>query len=171
MIFEPIDAVTPALPEPLARVLPPGHEAARRAKIVLGVGVFVRDTQGRILLEKRRDDGTWGLPGGRVEPGESISEAAVREVREETGLMIRVRRLLGVYSEPAERVIAYRDTGNVYHKADVVMEADIVGGELVVSEEGEALAFYKPAQVPAALCPPARQAIVDYQHGRTGVLA
>ena len=55
---------------------------------------------GEILLIKRADNAHWGLPGGHVEPGESVAQAAVREVLEETGFAIEVGRLIGVYSDP-----------------------------------------------------------------------
>jgi len=55
---------------------------------------------GEILLIQRADNAHWGLPGGHVEPGESVAQAAVREVLEETGFAIEVGRLIGVYSDP-----------------------------------------------------------------------
>jgi len=80
-------------------------------RVRAGVGVFVRDNAGNILLEKRRDCGLWGLPGGRIDPGESISEAAIREVKEETGFDICITRFIGVYSEPLDRIVTY---GSLY---------------------------------------------------------
>jgi 8-oxo-dGTP pyrophosphatase MutT (NUDIX family) len=71
-------------------------------RVKAGVGVIIVDDQERILLEQRYDNGMWGLPGGGIEPGESVFEAALREVKEETGLDIRIKGLLGIYSEPAE---------------------------------------------------------------------
>lgn len=56
---------------------------------IIGVGVVVRDADGRILLGRREKDGespSWCLPGGAVEPGEDFEAAAVRELREETGI-------------------------------------------------------------------------------------
>ena len=64
---------------------------------VICAGALVRDADGRLLLVRRGKppaQGTWTLPGGRVEPGESPSEAAAREVREETGLDVEVGELL-----------------------------------------------------------------------------
>jgi ADP-ribose pyrophosphatase YjhB (NUDIX family) len=59
------------------------------------------DTQKeRLLLTRRTDNGRWCLPGGRVDPGETIVETCVREMLEETGLHVQVQRLLGVYSNP-----------------------------------------------------------------------
>ncbi len=53
-----------------------------------------------VLLVKRRDVEIWVLPGGLVDPGETLAHAAVRETREETGLSIELSRLVGVYSAP-----------------------------------------------------------------------
>src|SRR5438045_8375170 len=65
-----------------------------------GVSAIILTPEG-LLLQRRSDNGLWGLPGGGVEPGESVSEAIVREVREETGLEVAPGRLVGVYSAPA----------------------------------------------------------------------
>ena len=59
------------------------------------VGAIIRDPAGRLLLIKRGHDpeaGRWSLPGGRVEPGESDAQALVREMREETGLIVQPGR-------------------------------------------------------------------------------
>src|ERR1051325_4042675 len=64
-----------------------------------GVSAVVLTPEG-LLLQRRSDNGLWGLPGGGVEPGESVSAAIVREVREETGLDVTPVRLVGVYSAP-----------------------------------------------------------------------
>lgn len=60
-----------------------------------------------ILLMRRSDNGFWGLPGGFVELGESVTEAARREVVEETGWSVEIGRLIGVYSDPAHQVVDY----------------------------------------------------------------
>ncbi len=76
---------------------------ARDALIECGVAV-IRDGAGRILISRRRDDdsfgGYWEFPGGGREPGESLEDCAVREVREETGVEVAAERLLRVIENP-----------------------------------------------------------------------
>jgi ADP-ribose pyrophosphatase YjhB (NUDIX family) len=76
----------------------------------LSVSAVVRRVPGgqEILLMQRSDNGHWGLPGGHVEPGESVADAACREVLEETGWRIELGRLVGVYSDPARQTVEYR---------------------------------------------------------------
>lgn len=69
-------------------------------KIIVTGGAIIRDKEGRILLQKRSDYGNWGLPGGGMDPGESIEETMIREVFEETGLMVRQYELYSIYSGP-----------------------------------------------------------------------
>jgi 8-oxo-dGTP diphosphatase len=88
------------------------------------VGAVIRDARGRLLLIKRGHEpgaGRWSLPGGRVEPGETDAEALVREMREETGLVVRPGRLLGSVRRP------YAD-GDVIDIRDYT--ATIIGGTL-----------------------------------------
>ena len=66
----------------------------------LAVNVAVVDAARRVLLTRREDFDVWCLPGGAVDDGESLAQAAIREVAEETGLDVRLTRLVGVYSRP-----------------------------------------------------------------------
>lgn len=70
-----------------------------RAGLDRWVGALVRDGEGRIALVRNRWSDGWVLPGGNVEAGETLREAAVREVREETGLAARVERPLEVVEQ------------------------------------------------------------------------
>jgi ADP-ribose pyrophosphatase YjhB (NUDIX family) len=120
--------------------------------IKLGVAVAIRDAAGRLLLEQRSDCGQWGLPGGRVEPGESVRDAALREVQEETGLVVEITRLVGVYSDPAAgRILAYPE--KTVHSIDILLEGRAVGGRLRRSAESLAVAFFDVAALPADLVP------------------
>ncbi len=69
-----------------------------------GVAAVIIDPASRVLLQRRSDDGKWGLPGGGIEPGEEPADALVREIREETALDIVPERIVGVYSGPDFRI-------------------------------------------------------------------
>jgi 8-oxo-dGTP pyrophosphatase MutT (NUDIX family) len=75
--------------------------------VLVAAGVLVRRGED-VLLQRRGDDGTWGLPGGRLEPGETLEQAARRELLEETGLVAGRLDLLDVYSGP-DFVVSYPD--------------------------------------------------------------
>ena len=64
--------------------------------LVPGVAAIIRDEAGRILFQ-RKDDGTWSLPAGAIEPSENPAQAIVREVQEETGLKVKPERIVGVF--------------------------------------------------------------------------
>ena len=133
-----------------------------------GVGVAVLDERGWVLLEKRSDCGMWGLPGGRIDAGESAAEAAIRETFEDTGLHVRITALVGVYSEPAHRVVVHPD--NVVQLVDILLEAEILSGELKVSPESEELRFFDPAALPVDLVPPAVLPLSDVAKRVRGIL-
>ena len=132
--------------------------------IRLGVGVIILDNESRILLEKRSDNGMWGVPGGAIEPGESVINAAIREVKEETNLDIEIDGLLGIYSEPSDgRIVTYPDNGDVRHLVDVVFTALVmVSGQMKKSNESLDLKFFQPDLIPSSIVPLAIQPIRDY---------
>lgn len=118
-----------------------GDRIAKTGELRLGCSAVIFDfTRERVLLTQRTDNGQWCLPGGRIEAGESVAEACIREVWEETCLIIRVVRLLGVYSDP-HKLVVYPD-GNKAHIIALSFEAEIIGGELGGSNETIAWGFY-----------------------------
>lgn len=93
------------------------------------IGAVVFDDQGRLLLVQRANppaQGSWSLPGGRQEPGETAEQGVVREVREETGLTVRVEREVGtvVRQAPSDDDYVIRDFVCVVHGDDTVVAAD-----------------------------------------------
>ncbi|NMI02084.1 NUDIX domain-containing protein [Pseudonocardia acidicola] len=97
--------------------------------VVPSVTVAVRDDQGRLLLIHKVDNGFWALPGGGHDPGESIVDTAVREVREETGVEVRVTGLVGTYTDP--RHVMQYDDGEVRQQFSLCFRA-------VVADDAEA---------------------------------
>ena len=135
----------------------------RNTAIKLGVGVIIVDKEGRILLEKRSDNGMWGIPGGAIEPGESVINAVIREVKEDTNLDIEIDGLLGIYSEPSDgRIVTYSDNGDVRHLVDVVFTAVMILLQMKKSNKSLDLKFYQPDLIPSSIVPPAIQPICDY---------
>lgn len=141
-----------------------------RTRVCVGVAVVVRDQRGWILLERRRNCGLWGLPAGRIEPGESVADAAVREAYEETGLTVAVQRLVGVYSDPRGRIVTYPDNGDVAHLVDILLEARVVSGMLTCSAESLDVQFFDPGALPSDLVPPAVAPLQDILDGCVGAV-
>lgn len=114
-----------------------------------GVAALIPDDHGRILLQRRSDDGTWSLPAGAVDPGEAPAEALVREVWEETGLKVVPVALAGVFSGP-EFMHVYPN-GDKLCIFNVVFLCRVVGGALG-ARDGESLElrYVHPDQRPAS---------------------
>jgi len=102
--------------------------------------VIFNETRTKALLTRRTDNGHWCIPGGGMEVGESAAEACIREVWEETGLHVEVKRLIGVYSNPHQLVI-YPD-GNKVHFVVLSFEVEIISGELGLSNETTEAGFF-----------------------------
>ncbi|GAA0729333.1 NUDIX hydrolase [Clostridium malenominatum] len=101
----------------------------QRPLIQCGAGVIIKNNN-RILLQLRKDNKKWGLPGGSVEIGEKVEEAAVREVMEESGLHIEIDdlKLFGVFSGKRQHYVY--PNGDEVHNVVTIFIADKYSGEL-----------------------------------------
>ncbi len=106
------------------------------------------DAHGKLLLQQRADNGHWGLPGGRMDAGESIDHTAIRETLEETGFIVRIRRLIGVYSAPASYSISSYPDGRLVQYLNLSFECEIIGGEMMLSEESTDIGFFDVKALP-----------------------
>jgi 8-oxo-dGTP diphosphatase len=134
-----------------------GHVAFRDPKVAAGVIV---ERNGQILLTRRAHDpgrGRWGLPAGYMEWDEPVEAAAAREVLEETGLIVQVERLVGVYSFPGRGVVL------------IVYAGRMLGGGLRTSEESESVEFFAPDALPELAFPENAAIIADWRAGRRQV--
>lgn len=117
-----------------------GDRLGRQGQLRLGCTAIIFDEEKRVLLTRRTDNGQWCLPGGAMDSGESAAEACERELWEETGLRVRVKRLVGVYSDP-DQLIIYPDGNKVFVVA-LSFEAEITGGALGLSNETTEAGFF-----------------------------
>ena len=102
----------------------PGAPAA--TVVVPSVFVVARWIGGRVLLVRRCDSGTWELPGGRVDIGETAVEAAVRETAEEAGITVLVTGFVGLFSDPGH--VVRSPDGEVRQQFAVLLRARALGG-------------------------------------------
>lgn len=107
---------------------------------------------GKILLMRRSDNGHWGLPGGFVEIGESVAEAAQREVAEETGWSVELGNLIGVYSDPATQVVDY--TSRRVQVVNLCFHAEAIeAGEMTTPDETLEMGFFAADALPEPFVP------------------
>lgn len=122
-----------------------GPRLGKEGKIRVGCSAAILDERGRILLTRRADNGLWCLPGGALESGESAAEACEREVLEETGLRVRVKRLVGVYSHP-DQLVVYPD-GNKAFIVALHFTTEVLGGEPGLSNETTDFGYFTVEEV------------------------
>lgn len=121
--------------------------------------IELSDREGRpiVLIERKHEPLGWAIPGGFVDPGESVESAAVREAREETGLDVQLHALLGVYSEPG------RDPRGA--TASVVFVASASGQPHAMDDARNAVVV-EPSALPSPLAFDHAQILADYRHFR-----
>ena len=109
---------------------------------VVGVGAIVFDDAGRVLLVERGKPpsaGLWSVPGGKLEPRETLAQAVAREVREETGLVVEVGTLACVLERIADE----------YHFVLLDYFARVTGGQLAAGSDARAARFVDPDELRA----------------------
>ena len=122
-----------------------GHEKI----IIVYAGGCIFNKNGEVLLQKRADCNKWGFPGGAIELGETPEMAAIREVKEETGLDVEVNKLIGIYTDSDVVCV----NGDKVHSICIGYEMSIVGGELVCDkDETLELEFFSLEDMPELFC-------------------
>ena len=114
---------------------------------LVGVGAIIVDGD-RVLMVKRAHppiQGQWSIPGGVLEVGEMVREAAVREAREETGLVVEPGELLGVY----DRILRDGEHRIQYHYVLIDFLCRPVGGELLAASDAAEVQWFRREELPA----------------------
>jgi 8-oxo-dGTP diphosphatase len=138
---------------------------------ILGALAVAVDDDGRIVLIRRHDTGTWGLPGGMVDYGERVYETLGREIHEETGYRLReVTRIVGVYSEPDRDPRAHSVCVLVAARVEAAPAAGDLDHLVNPLETLEVRAF-PPDALPAELAYDTRRMLDDFAAGKAAVLS
>ena len=123
-----------------------GERVGKQGRLAVGCSAAVfGPMKQKILLVRRADNGRWSVPGGYMEPGESVTEACAREVLEETGVHVRVGQLVAVYNSP-HILLEYPD-GNRLQLVVLHFAAQLVGGTLRTSEETTEVGYFSRADI------------------------
>jgi len=128
-----------------------------------GVSAVVLNEAGEVLLTRRADNGRWCLPGGHMDFGETVEQCVVREVYEETGLAVKVERIVGVYSRPIPKS---DDVPRPRHYVILHFLCRQTGGELRLSDETTEIRYFAPDTQPDNLLTWHRQRIADTLTGQ-----
>ncbi|MFC4062252.1 NUDIX hydrolase [Planomonospora corallina] len=102
--------------------------------LVPSVNVVVTNDAGEILMIRRSDNDNWAVPGGAIDLGESLPEAAIRETLEETGVRCEITGIVGTYTDP-KHVILYTSNGEARQEFSIVLTGRAVEGEPTPSDE------------------------------------
>lgn len=140
-------------------------EAPQPNSLVVAVSAVVVNERGEILLQRRSDTLRWSIPGGAMELGESIAQATLREVKEETGVDAEIDRLVGIYSDP-RYVVAFQD-GEVRQQFSICFACRAVGGQEKTSDESLEVGFFDPGDIAEmAMSEAIRLRVTHYLQGR-----
>ena len=134
-----------------------GHEPPKTPLVT--VDVIIETTGGIVLVRRRNPPAGWALPGGFVEPGESVAQGARREAREETGMDVELTELLGVYSDPA------RDPRGIFTASAVFIGN--ASGQPVGSDDAAEARIFPLGELPPDIAFDHPTIISDYRRLRT----
>lgn len=134
-----------------------GHETL----LTIGCGAIIEDELGRILLQRRTDNNTWGIPGGIMEIGETFEETVKREVLEETNLVLKDLSLFGLYS--GKKGFASYPNGDQVDSVQIILFTKNYEGELNMNNESKELYFIAKENLPSNLNPTQAPFILDWK--------
>jgi ADP-ribose pyrophosphatase YjhB (NUDIX family) len=114
--------------------------------LVPSVNVVVVNEAGDVLMIRRSDNDNWAVPGGAIDLGESVGQAAVRETREESGIECEITGIVGIYSDP-KHVLLYTSNGEVRQEFSIVLTAQPLSGQPTPSSESSEVRWVPVSEV------------------------
>jgi ADP-ribose pyrophosphatase YjhB (NUDIX family) len=120
--------------------------APKANSLVPSVNVVVVNDAGEILMIRRTDNDNWAVPGGAIDLGESVGQAAVRETREESGMECEITGIVGIYSDP-KHVILYTSNGEARQEFSIVLTARPLSGQPTPSSESSEVRWVSAVEV------------------------
>jgi 8-oxo-dGTP pyrophosphatase MutT (NUDIX family) len=121
--------------------------------IMVGAGIVITDDKNRILLQRRKDNNTWSLIGGAMEPGETFEETAKREAKEEAGISLNKLELIKIFSGK-EMYHKYPNGDEVFNVAGIFFVKDFSGEIVVNDHESHEHRFFELEEIPEKINPP-----------------
>ncbi len=120
--------------------------APKANSLVPSVNVVVTNDADEILMIRRTDNDNWAVPGGAIDLGESVAQAAVRETREESGIECEITGIVGIYSDP-KHVLLYTSNGEVRQEFSIVLTARPLSGQPTPSSESSEVRWVPVSEV------------------------
>jgi ADP-ribose pyrophosphatase YjhB (NUDIX family) len=114
--------------------------------MVPSVNVLIENEAGEILMIRRSDNGNWAIPGGAIDLGESLIQAAKRETLEETGIECEINGVIGIYTDP-KHIVLYTSNGEARQEFSIVVTGRATGGEPTSSNESTEVVWVPTAKL------------------------
>lgn len=121
-------------------------DAPKPNSLVPAAGVLAADDQGHLLLQRRRDTGQWAIPMGKQELGETVTQCAIRETLEETGVTTVITGLLGIYSDPGH-IVRYDSDGETRQEYEIIFTGRPVSGSPAANDEASDAGWFAPGDL------------------------